>query len=525
MSVTVDAGLHHAVLFDLDGVITDTASVHFAAWKNLFDDYLARLPPGSAAENSPFTDDDYRRFVDGRPRYDGVDAFLRSRGHPLPWGDPADPDDAETVCGLGNRKNRYFHQRLRTDGVRVFDSSVALVRRLQDSGVGTAVFSASRNCGPVLRAAGLGELFDVRVDGVVAAELGLPGKPDPAVLLEAARRVGAHPAHTVVVEDAEAGAAAGRRGGFALVVGVDRTEGTGHAEALRRLGADAVVTDLAEVRLRPRAETLARIPHALRSWDAVAGVLRGRDPAVFCDFDGTLSEIVPVPADAVLAEGLAPVLRRLARCCPVAVVSGRALADVRDRVDLPGIWYAGCHGFEIDGPNGEHFEYEAARDALPVLAESAGALRDRLATVPGALVEDKRFAVAVHYRNVEPDSVAEVLAAVREAGDRPGVRITGGRKVAELRPDIDWDKGTALWWLLERLSDDAGRVLPVYAGDDLTDEDAFAAVRDRGLGIAVSGGQRGDRPSSAHVAVTDSGELQALLTRVAELAESRGTGR
>lgn len=525
MPVMIDAGLHRAVLFDLDGVITDTASVHASAWQALFDDYLARLPADSAVDRRPFTGQDYRRFVDGRPRYDGVDAFLRSRGRVLPWGEATDPDDAETVCGLGNRKNSYFNQRLREEGVQVFDSTVTLVRRLQESGVGTAVFSASRNCGPVLEAAGLGDLFGVRVDGVVAAELDLPGKPDPAMLLEAARRLGAHPAHTAVVEDAEAGMAAGNRGGFALVIGVDRTDDTGHAEALRRGGADVVVPDLAEVDVRPRAEVLADVPDALGSWDAVAGVLRGRRPVVFCDFDGTLSEIVPVPGEAVLVEGLVPVLRRLAQCCPVAVVSGRDLADVRDRVNLPGIWYAGSHGFEMDGPAGQHYEHEAAQGALPVLADAATSLRERLADVPGVLVEAKKFAVAVHYRNVEPDSVPTVLAAVRELGDRESrLRVTGGRKVVELRPDIDWDKGSALWWLLERVSGDE-EVVPVYAGDDLTDEDAFAAIRDRGLGVAVRGGQDQDRPSSAHVAVAGTGELTTLLTRVARLAEQRGANR
>jgi len=235
MTVSLDPQEHEAVIFDLDGVITDTASVHRAAWKRLFDDHLAERTDAPEEDHRPFSDEDYRRYVDGKPRLDGVRDFLTSRG--------IDADE-DTVQQLGDRKNGYFLDHLEREGVVVFESTVELVCRLQLRGVRTAVFSASRNCEPVLTAAGLDELFEARVDGVVAAELGLPGKPDPAVLLEATRRIDAHPERTVVVEDAEAGVEAGRRGGFGLVIGVDRG---GAAEALRTHGADVVVEDLAEV--------------------------------------------------------------------------------------------------------------------------------------------------------------------------------------------------------------------------------------------------------------------------------------
>lgn len=241
---TIDARRHDAAIFDLDGVITDTASTHAAAWQRLFDEYLAARPERPGEDHRPFTDEDYRRFVDGMPRYDGVANFLQSRGISLPYGAPSDSEDTETVCGLGNRKNRYFRDQLETHGVTVFESTVELVRRLQRAGLATAVFSSSRNCQAVLHAASLSQLFPVRVDGVIAAELDLPGKPDPAMLLEAVRRLGAEPARCVVVEDAEAGVEAGRRGGFALVIGVDRVCAP---ERLRDHGADVVVDDLAAV--------------------------------------------------------------------------------------------------------------------------------------------------------------------------------------------------------------------------------------------------------------------------------------
>jgi alpha,alpha-trehalase len=246
VTVTLDPVELDAVLFDLDGVVTDTASVHAAAWARLFDEFLSGRPPGSGEDLRPFTPEDYLHHVDGVPRADGVRRFLASRGIDLPEGEPGDGPDALTANGLGNRKDRLFQERLAAGGVETFGSTVGLVRALRAAGVGVAVFSASRNCQAVLEAAGLGDLFPVRVDGVVAAELDLPGKPDPAVLLEAARRLGAEPGRTAVVEDAEAGVEAGRRGGFALVIGVDRA---GDPDRLAASGADVVVADLAEVEL------------------------------------------------------------------------------------------------------------------------------------------------------------------------------------------------------------------------------------------------------------------------------------
>jgi trehalose 6-phosphate phosphatase len=244
-SVTISKSEFDAVIFDLDGVVTRTATVHAAAWKRLFDDYLEER---AAREGKPFrpfdADSDYRRHVDGKPRYDGVVSFLESRGISLPYGDPGDPPDKETTCGLGNRKNRYFTQHLAEHGVDVYESTVELIRDLRAKGVKTAIFSASKNCRAVLKAANASGLFDARVDGVDADELGLPGKPDPAVLLEAARRLGVAPGRAVIVEDAIAGVQAGRAGRFGLVIGVNRS---GESGVLRENGADVELTDLKEV--------------------------------------------------------------------------------------------------------------------------------------------------------------------------------------------------------------------------------------------------------------------------------------
>ena len=254
-TVTIDPQFHDAVIFDLDGVVTDTASIHAAAWAEMFNDFLQRRQASDDEDHSPFTDDDYRHFVDGKPREAGVVDFLGSRGISLTPGSAADSSE-DTVSGLCGRKQQIFLESLHA-GVPVFESTVVLVRKLADAGVATGIYSSSRNCQRILKDAGLGDLFTVRVDGVVAEDLELPGKPDPAVLLEATRRLGAVPQRSVVIEDAEAGVEAGSHGGFALVIGVDRT---GHAEELRRHGADVVVADLADVTVRTGDKLMSRPP-------------------------------------------------------------------------------------------------------------------------------------------------------------------------------------------------------------------------------------------------------------------------
>lgn len=242
--VTIDRDRYEAAIFDVDGVVTDTASVHQAAWKDVFDAYLRTRADRGDETFEEFTEADYLAFVDGKPRLDGVRSFLSARGIELPEGDPADPPDRETIMGIGHRKNDAFVRWLERNRVEPYPSTVRVLRELRERRIATGVISASRNAKAVLKSAEVLELFDARVDGQVAAELGLPGKPDPAVFLEAARRLGAEPARTVVVEDAQAGCEAGRRGGFGLVIGVNRAD---QRDELLQHGADVVVDDLEEV--------------------------------------------------------------------------------------------------------------------------------------------------------------------------------------------------------------------------------------------------------------------------------------
>jgi alpha,alpha-trehalase len=338
-----------AVLFDLDGVVTQTVKLHAAAWKELFDGYLRQRAALEHKTFQPFDPEtDYRRYVDGKPRYAGVESFLKSRRLELPYGDPSDSPQRETVCGLGNKKDGIFLELLKTEGVEVFDSAVALTRALKARGIKTAIVSSSKNCAAVLDAAGLAELFAARVDGVDVAHLKLRGKPDPDIYLKAAEPLGVAPARAVVVEDAIAGVQAGRNGNFGLVIGVARQ---GNHTVLQENGADAVVSDLREVE---------------------------------------------------------------------------------------------------------------------------------------AIVDDVLAGYSMLHKGY-------------------------GKKVFDLQPRLDWHKGHAVMWVLRALRLDGSDVLPLYIGDDLTDENAFRVLVERGISIVVA---ESSRPTAASYVLKNPHEVLLFLRRL-----------
>lgn len=234
-----------AVIFDLDGVITQTALVHSKAWKKMFDEYLLTHSQRTGSPFIPFTHEkDYLTYIDGKPRYKGVESFLLSRGILLPFGEPGDDPDRETICGLGNRKNRFFHQVVEKDGVDIYPSTVEFVKELILRGIKTAVASSSKNCRAALEAAGISHYFPVRVDGIVSAEMGLAGKPEPDIFLTACRLMGCTPEETVVVEDAVSGVQAAIKGRFGLVIGIAREM---NEEELISAGAHRVISDMKEI--------------------------------------------------------------------------------------------------------------------------------------------------------------------------------------------------------------------------------------------------------------------------------------
>ena len=398
-------------------------------------------------------------------------------------------------------------------GVHAFDSTVPLLHRLREVGAAAAVYSSGRDCAEALHAAGIDEFVSVTVTDTDAG-----AKLDPAVLIEAARRLGVRPDRCVVIEPDQLGVVAASAGGFSLVVGFDRDGG---AEKLLSCGADTVIADLAELSVRTGDVAMSALPDALQVYSQLKELVMTRRPMVFLDFDGTLSDIVENPASATLLDGGAEALRALAAQCAVGVISGRDLADVRDRVDVDGLWFAGSHGFELVAPDGSHHQNAAATTVVSALAHAATRLAEDLSDIPGILVEDKRFAVAVHYRNVALEHVDHVIAAVRRLGRSEGLQVTTGRKVIELRPNVDWDKGQTLHWMLDHIADGDGManpetVLPIYIGDDITDEDAFDAVRFDGLGIMVRHDEARDRLSAASFSLESPSAVIEFIRRLAD---------
>lgn len=511
--VALSSDRFDAVVLDLDGVITQTAKVHATAWKMTFDDYLAKHT-AEGEHSEPFDiETDYHRYVDGKPRYDGVRSFLQSRGLDLPEGKPDDGSDQETICGLGNRKNELFQEKLRHEGVEVYASTISLIRTLRRAGLRTAVVSSSRNCRAVLEAAGIIDLFDTRVDGVELQKCRLAGKPAPDIFIEASRRLASEPHRCIGIEDATAGVQAAQAAGFGCVIGVNRGD---QAEALLEHGADVFVADLGELHIVTASgdtPPTRQLPSALDHLNEIVPP-HDREPVLFLDYDGTLTPIVPHPNDAILSDTMRATLQRLARVCKIAIVSGRDLGDVRNRVGIKGIWYAGSHGFDISGPKGERTEYQEGRDYLPALDAAEHSLREKLGAIPGCLVERKRFAVTAHYRQVAQDQVDSVKQVVDQINSsHTGLRLTAGKKIYELQPDIDWDKGKALRWLMRALDTDPARFIPLYIGDDITDEDAFRELAADGIGILVA---ERDQPTYAAYRLDDPDAVQQFLNQLSD---------
>jgi len=527
-----------SVIFDLDGVVTNTAHVHAKAWKATFDEYMRLRENRDKEPFVEFTHEgDYLPFVDGKPRYKGVQSFLESRHISIPYGDPSDTPDKETVCGLGNKKNKLFSAFLQRDGAELFSTSVELIKKLKEAGVRVGVASSSKNCRSILESAGLGDLFETRVDGVVSAELGLKGKPEGDIFVKAAADLGAQPGLSVVVEDAVSGVQAGRNGGFGLVVGVARE---GNTEDLLKNGADVVVRDLAQITPAWIEAWFKREPLAFfETWEAGTKPSLVPDPKAhasdvlmnpcyerlpreafqgckslvfFLDYDGTLTPIVDRPELAVISEEMRRTVAGLAKAHTVAIVSGRMRQDVEKMVGVKEIFYAGSHGLDIAGPGFSLLE-PRAKGAVPLVSKVFEVLSKELKDIQGVLIEDKEISVAVHYRLLkdaaELPGIAKRVRQVVEG--HKGLRLMSGKKVFEILPDIPWDKGQAIRWIMDALKISWQESCVVYIGDDVTDENAFRTLRTRGTGILVSERPKG---SSAHFWVASPDDVRRLFEKV-----------
>jgi trehalose 6-phosphate phosphatase len=362
----------------------------------------------------------------------------------------------------------------RAAAVEACRDTAAALRRWRRSALPCAAIGRGPDAHCVLRAAGLRDAIDVVLDDRAAAELGLRG--DAEVLLAAVARMGVLPRDAVALCSSPAMVTAARRAGLGLVVGVDRD---GRGRTLTDAGAHRITHNAFMLRFPRRLPSALDMRHTL-------GARRGdRSLAVFLDYDGTLTPSVNDPAAAVLSSAMRATLEALADRWPVAILSGRDRDDVEARVGVSDLFYAGSHGLDIAGRGLRRVPPEAER-AIPELDEALARLTERVGGVPGVLFERKRFSLAVHHRMVaDPDDVARVERAVDAALVGTHLRRREGKRVIELLPDVEWDKGRALRWILEVQGLDMHRTFPIHIGDDETDEDAFAALAGMGAGIRV----------------------------------------
>jgi trehalose 6-phosphate phosphatase len=491
---------YQAVIADMDSVLTRVTSLHERAWRQTFDDYLRERSRKTGEQHAEFARSDYRKHLDGKLRYRGAADFLASRHIHLPFGEAGDAVDAETVCGLGNRKERRLITLLEQEGVAVFEDALAALRRWRLGGLKLAAISASCNCRNVLRLVELESHLDVVVDGELARELNLNNKAD--LLLEAARQLGVKLVDTVVLEDTAAGIRAGIESRFGLVIGVNRNH---HAAELENAGADAVVRNLTVLRF-PR-----RLPSALDNLDAIVAHRPGLPVAVFLDFDGTLTPIVDDPRKVAISDSLRAVLKSLTGACTLGIISGRDRQDLEARVAVEGILYAGNHGLDIAGP-GYQKSLPEAEAAVADVERAETRLRKALEGLAGVIVERKRFAVAVHYRRVRSEVGIQQVKRVADAvlADTH-LRKRQGKHVLELEPAVDWDKGHAVEWLMQTSEIDPQQVLVLYVGDDETDEDVYAALAGKGLGVRVG---EEVAASLADYRLPEPEDVQTLLRRL-----------
>ena len=531
----------HSVIFDLDGVITKTATLHAHAWKETFDQYLKLREKRDGEPFHEFTyQNDYLTFVDGKPRYQGVKTFLESRSIILPFGNPSDPPDKETITGIGNKKNQLFHQLLKEEGAEVFDSSIGLVKKLKENGIKVGVASSSKNCQAILKSVGLEDLFQARVDGIVSAELGLKGKPEGDIFVTAAKNLGTLPENSVVVEDASSGVEAGRNGGFGLVLGVAREN---NEQELTRAGADLVVTDLAEIDIQLINDWFGRKPKPffqnydhLKNTQGIFPKEHLKDKKIlinptyqrsgksvidtdkklvfFLDYDGTLTPIVASPELAVISQEMKQAVTELSKIHTVAVVSGRMREDVQNLVGIKGIFYAGSHGFDIKGPGGFTMIHPIAEKTIPLVSEIIEQLKQTLQDMEGVLIEEKKFSVAVHYRNLKKqENLPFIEKTVNDIIQQHNqLRLLKGKKVFEILPNIDWDKGKAVRWIMNALEIPWDKTSVFYIGDDTTDEYAFRTVVTRGTAIMVTDDP--SKPSSADFQLQSPEEVKKFFEQV-----------
>jgi trehalose-phosphatase len=485
-----------AIIVDVEGVITDTRQLHFESWKECIDEILLdEFEKGKNEEKQlkPLTATEYYQYFEGKNRLDGIREFIDERGIFL---------NKEQIESLAAKKNIAYRRHLLEHRPEINEESVEAVKKWKGQKIAMAAVSSSKNCTEMLLHTGIRDLFDVQIDGSMVDELGISGLGKEALYLEAAEQLGKRVDECVVIEDAPYGITAVRESGFKYVIGMSK--GRQYiVNELYTLGADMVVSSLLDIGQDK--------PNAITGRDDLFRFMGNRTPVFFLDFDGTLSDIVQNPDAATLRPEMPVLLSDCAKMYKVAIISGRDRAVIEDKVNIPYIYHAGCHGFDISGPDDFHFEVEEARAIKPLINQVAKELQNDLADIKGLILEDKKFFTAIHYRKVQDDAqVAKALQLIKEKiAATEKLSFKEGKKVLEIGPAINWNKGKAVRKLCELFKMDSSLSVPIYIGDDTTDEDAFKELVGWGIGIKVS--SEANVPTAADYILKDTAEVSEFL--------------
>lgn len=475
-----------AVLCDLDGVITQTVKIHVAAWQRVFDLFFQNLNQLSSTHLYSFdAAHDYVQFLDGKPRIDGVRDYLSAKNIKIAMGEMND-EGLDSIYGLVYQKNKIFLELLHEQGVDVYSDNIRQLQHWQRQGMPLAVVSYSKNCRRMLDAANLSSLFKVCVDGQMVEKNHLPGKPHPDKFLFAAKMLNISPQHLMVVEDAVAGIQAAKKGQFGLSVAVIRPD---NKESMAQSEPDIMISHLGELDYVGHSICFStgyhKLPNAITQFSDLSQKLPFPNVVIFSDYDGTLTPIVKRPEEAFLNADMQQVLNELSQRLKIVIISGRDRKCVRELVNLPHLIYVGDHGLDMEDSSQSLIDSQKLDNYLSSINQIRHDLWQKLSDVSRIQFEPKKFTLAIHYRNIESQHEQAVITTVEQViKNYPDLKIVYGKKVLEIYPNIDWHKGKALNAIFSQMQFSSD-VVPLYMGDDLTDENAFRALPERGVGILV----------------------------------------
>ena len=381
-----------AIVIDMSEVLVHTAEINRNAWAIVFDEYFK-----ISKINQAFTEHDYTTFIEGQPRYQRVNHFLHSKSLSLPYGNQSDPAGYDTACSLEKRKSKIFTHMLVEGHIKVYDKAVQKIKEWKGNGLKTAIVSCDENFKKALKLSEIMDLFDVKIDGHASRKLGLKEKPEADLYLEASKKLNLPPESCILFDDTVAGMQAGSKANFGLVVGVNRS---GNRKILSENGADMVIESFDDLDLFNDPEIKAWFSQPVSPFAAeyvkIGEAVYEKTPVLFLDYDGTLTPIVQNPEDAVISNEMIEALKECSSKFTVAAVSGRDMDDLKTRINLDNLIYAGSHGFRISGPDGLFLEHEKTQEILPVLDKVEKQLRKVFSdTTENVRIERKRYAIAI----------------------------------------------------------------------------------------------------------------------------------